>query len=334
MLSRVAQRMYWLGRHVERAENTARILDVNHRMSLELAYFSDLDVWSPMLAITRSKQCFETLYNDISEKNIYEFFLLSTENPNSVLSCIAKCREEARVMRERISEEMWEHLNRVYLEIQSITLQNVMGLKSSTFHLRIKMFCNAFHGLADNTMVHDQSWEFLLLGRLIERALMTSRILEIKYHLLLPDVNEVGKPLDLHQWQALLRSASAFEAYRHLYKAKIVPAQVIRLLLLNPHFPRSVHYCMRGIHAALCGIGASNEDQYGLYRSVEICLDDLRGGQIERQLTETSLKQNIERTMERCMEVDRQLHHCYFEMLSAIDESGQEHKMSVQQPQQ
>jgi len=334
MLSRAAHHMYCLGRYVERAENTARILDVNHRMSLELAYFSDLDVWPPILAITRSKKHFEKLYDDISEENVYEFFLLSTKNPDSVLSCIQTARETARIMREYVSEEMWEHLNRVYLEIQGITLQDVMGLKSSPFHLRIKTFCNAFHGLADNTMVHDQSWEFLCLGRLSERALMTSRILEIKYHLLLPEVSEVGRPLDLHQWQALLRSASAFEAYRHLYKAKIVPAQVIRLLLLNPHFPRSVHYCMREVRVALQGIRASNQDQYDLYRNVEIFLDDLRGGAMEKQLIDTGLKQNIELAMNRCMEIDRQLHQCYFETLSTIDESGRQHKISVQQPQQ
>ncbi len=334
MLSRAAHRMYCLGRYVEQAENTARILDVNHRMSLELAYFSDLDAWSPMLAITRSGQRFERLYGNISEKNVYEFFLLSAENPHSVLSCIQTARETARIMREYISEEMWEHLNRVYLELQDITLQDVMGRESNTFNLRIKTFCNAFHGLADNTMVHDQSWKFLRLGRLIKRALMTARILEIKYHLLLPDVSEVGRPLDLHQWQALLRSASAFEAYRHLYKAKIVPGQVVRLLLLNPGFPRSVHYCMRKTREALQGIKASNQEQYDLYRNVEIFLDDLRGGVMEKQLVDTGLKQNIEQTMDRCMEIDRQLHRCYFETLSAIDESGRQHKISIQQPQQ
>jgi len=334
MLSRAAHRMYCLGRYVELAENTARILDVNHRMSLEMAYFSDLDVWSPMLAITRSTQQFEELYKEISEKNIYEFFLLSAENPHSVRSCIQTSRETARIMREYISEEMWEHLNRVHLEMQDITLQDVMGRESNTFNLRIKTFCNAFHGLADNTMVHNQAWEFLRLGRVIKRALMTAKILEIKYHLLLPEISEVGRPLDLHQWQALLRSASAFEAYRHLYKAKIVPNQVILLLLLNPGFPRSVHYCMRQTREALQGIKASNQDQYNLYRNVEIFLDDLRGGAMEEQLAEMSLKQNLELTINRCMEIDRQLHQCYFETLSAIDESGRQHKISIQQPQQ
>lgn len=334
MLSRTARNMYQLGRLVEHAENITRILDVNHRMSLETSYFSDLDVWSPIIAITRSEESFGQLHEEVTETNVYNFLLLSRENPNSALSCIESAREIARTVREHISEEMWVHLNGMYWTLRESSIDQAMDLQSNSFNHQIRMFCNAFHGLVANTMVHGNSWQFLRLGRFLDCALMTSRILEIKYHLLLPSADEVGRPLDLHQWQALLRSVSGFEAYRRLYKAKIVPHLVVRLLLINPTFPRSVHFCLIESLDALKGIGATNQEQFELRREAATFADDLRSGVTEEEIGKLPIKELLENIQQRCEGIAARVESSYFDRLSVVDDRGRQHRMSVQMPQQ
>lgn len=333
MLSRIAHVMYGLARHIERAENTTRILDVNHRMSLERAYYSDLDVWSPILAISGSRDLFDSLYPEVSGKNVYDFLLLSEDNPDSVLCCLRAARESARIMREQISEEMWGHLNRMHMELAQVGLQQVVGKGSSDFNYRIQSFCNGWHGLADNTMVHGQAWLFLRLGRFLERGLMTSRILEIKYHLLLPTPDEIGRPLDLHQWQALLRSVSAFEAYRRLHKAKIAPARVIDLLLFSPHFPRSLRFCMGEVADSLANIGANTGAQSELHALVEGFLVELSGGKGDQLLTE-GIKAHLDAMQARCEEIHRQIMESYLQPVILVDETGLELAVGRQMQQQ
>jgi len=333
VLSRIAHVMYELARHIERAENTTRILDVNHRMSLERAYYSDLDVWSPILAISGSREMFDSLYSEISGKNVYDFLLLSEDNPNSVLCCLRFARESARMMREQISEEMWGHLNRMHMELAEVSLEQVVGKGSSNFNYRIQSFCNGWHGLADNTMVHGQAWLFLRLGRFLERGLMTSHILEIKYHLLLPTPDEVGRPLDLHQWQALLRSVSGYEAYRRLHKAKIAPARVIDLLLFSQHFPRSMRFCIGEVANALAGIGANTKAQRQLHVLVEDFLAELSGGKGDLMLAE-GIKLHLDAMQLQCEEIHLQIMESYLQPAILLDEKGRELAFGRQAQQQ
>jgi len=333
MLSRIARGMYELGRRVESAENVTRILDVNHRMSLELDYFLDLDVWSPMLAITDSRELFDSLYDDVTETNVYDFLLLSEDNPNSVLVNLRQAREYARTMRERISEEMWEHLNRMHLEMQAMELKEMLRKGSYYFNQRIQAFCNAFHGFADNTMVHGEAWQFLRLGRNMERAAMTGRILAIKYHILLPDSDEVGRPLDLHQWQALLRSVSGYEAYRRLYRARIAPAQVVNLMLFDPRFPRSLRFCIEQTKACLRGIGAHTDAQRDLLELVANFLEELEEDSGSRVLQE-GLKHNMEHIDMRCKQIQLQLFESYLDPMIILDAFGRNVALGMQAQQQ
>jgi len=302
MLSRIARGMYELGRCIEQAENITRILDVNQRMSLEHDYFSELDVWSPILDITGSRELFDSLYDEVSEEHVYDFLLLSGDNPGSVLSSLRLAREYARTMRERISEEMWEHLNRMHLEMQGLTLAQVMRRGSSDFNRRIQLLCNAFHGFTDNTMVHGEAWQFLQLGRYLERTLKTGRILGIKYRLLLPDADEVGRPLDIHQWQALLRSVSAYEAYRRLYHARIAPEKVVHLMLFDSRFPRSIRFCIAQVNQRLRDIGAHTEEQRALLSTVETLHVRLQHESGEQVLVE-GLQQQVVQIEEACFDL-------------------------------
>jgi len=333
VLSRIARGMYELGRCVERAENVTRILDVNHRMTLELDYFSDLDVWSPMLTITGTRELYGSLYTEVSESNVYDFLLLSKENPNSVLSSLRLAREYARTMRERISEEMWEHLNRMHLEMQDVELDEVLNRGSYHFNKRIQSFCNAFQGFSDNTMVHGEAWQFLRLGRYLERAVMTGRILGIKYHILLPDPDEVGRPLDLHQWQALLRSVSGYEAYRRIYRARIAPERVVNLMLFDSRFPRSLRHCIWNVRSGLRGVGLHTEAQKRLFALVANFHEELQEGNGERVL-EDGLQHHISHIEARCGEIHQQLTGSYLEPMIVLDAYGRDMPLGIQTQQQ
>jgi len=319
MLSRIARNIYELGQQIERAENIARILDVNRRMSLEQGYFSELDVWSPMLAITRSREAFDTVYDEVTEQNVMAFLIADTEHPYSIRFCLNEAREMARTVRERISEEMWLYLNRMYHDIQLPGKTD----RHDAFLIDIRQFCSAFHGLVDNTMSHGESWNFL-----------TTRILEIKYHLLLPSADEIGKPLDYHQWQALLRSVSGYEAYRRQYRARIDPAMVLRLLNLDPRFPRSVHFSIKQVSRALKSIGTVNKTQYMLLRETEYFLNDLRGGAALEQMQTMGLKDYLESVQERCDRIAEMIDLSFFNSVTVTLTDANRNLISVQIPQQ
>lgn len=330
MLSRIARNIYELGQQIERAENIARLLDVNRRMSLEQQYFSELDVWSPMLSITHSRKTFDTMFNTVTEEHVMDFLISDGSNPYSIRTCLIHAREMARTVRERISEEMWLCLNRMYQDIQ----HHGKSEHHDAFLIEIRQFCSAFHGLVDNTMSHGESWNFLRLGVALERARMTTRILEIKYHLLLPACEEVGRPLDHHQWQALLRSVSGYEAYRRQFKAKIDPFKVLRLLNLDPSFPRSIHYSIRQIADALKGIGSVNGEQYMLLRETEYFLDDLRGGAAEDEMMHMQLKDYLDSVQQRCDVIGQMINQTFFNSTHVTLTDIDRGRLSVQIPQQ
>jgi uncharacterized alpha-E superfamily protein len=328
VLSRIARNIYELGQQIERAENIARILDVNRRMSLEQGYFTELDVWSPMLAITHSREAFDAKYDAVTQRRVMAFLISDTSHPYAIRACLNHAREMARTVREHISEEMWLSLNKMYHVVTGRTDN------SRAFLDDVSQFCSAFHGLVDNTMSHGETWHFLRLGVALERAFMTSRILEIKYHLLLPSTEEVGKPLDLHQWQALLRSVSGYEAYRRQYKARIDPTKVLRLLSLDPRFPRSLHFSIRQIADALKGIGTANEAQYDLVMETESFLDDLRGGAARDELRSMLLKDYLESVQQRCYHIANMINEAFFNSVTVTMTDAQKGLLTMQIPQQ
>ena len=248
MLSRVADSLYWINRYVERAENISRFLEVSEAMALDCPPGS-AEPWLPLVDACGDRQRFDQAYPVGSPRDVVSFLLLDRDNPNSIVSCIASARENARQIRDVITTEMWEQLNDLYWSVQD---GEALWQEPDQEQLRnIRRGCQLFYGTTDVTLSRDQSWLFSQLGRLIERADKTSRILDVKYFLLLPAPTEVGGVLDELQWISLLRSAGAYQMYRKSMQQAIAPASVARFLLLDPIFPRSVRFCLQQINDTL-----------------------------------------------------------------------------------
>lgn len=241
MLSRVANSIYWLNRYIERAENVSRFIDANYHMTLDIPD-SASDQWQPLINTTGDHELFEKLYGQANRENAIEFLVFDRNNPNSIFSCVRSARENARSVREYISSEMWEQINTFYLMINDAAREVSMDLPHQ-FFFDIMNASHAFIGITDSTMDHGEGWHFGRMGRMLERADKTSRILDVKYFILLPSVDYIGSSYDNILWGALLRSASAFEMYRKRH-GRIDPRKIVEFLLLDINFPRAVHYCI------------------------------------------------------------------------------------------
>lgn len=242
MLSRVAETIYWMQRYRERVENTARLVMVNLALSAD-APKNIGDQWMPLIETTGGEDLFKSMGKEANAKNAIDFLTFDLNNPNSILSCLIKTRENARSIREVITSEMWVELNTLYLFIKKTSLDMKSFESVYGFFNRIVRQCQLVTGIADTCMNHSESWYFARIGNLIERADMTTRILDVKYFILLPSPKYVGTPFDNIQWSALLKSASALEMYRKTWN-KIQPDRVVHFLILNEEFPRAVASCL------------------------------------------------------------------------------------------
>ncbi|MEJ2699179.1 MAG: alpha-E domain-containing protein [Desulfuromonadales bacterium] len=243
MLSRVADAIYWMNRYIERAENVARFIDANFHMILDLP-LGAAEQWMPLVNTTGDRGLFEELYGEACRDNVIQFLTFDRRNPNSILSCLRAARENARSVREYISSEMWQQVNTFYLTVNEAALQGGGMDLPHQFFVDIMMASHLFVGVTESTMSHGEGWHFGRLGRMLERADKTSRILDVKYYVLLPSLDYVGSPLDNILWAALLRSASAFEMYRKRY-GRISPEKIVDFLVLDAQFPRAVHCCLK-----------------------------------------------------------------------------------------
>jgi uncharacterized alpha-E superfamily protein len=247
MLSRVAASLYWMGRYLERAENIARLLDVNIQLLIDFGSIDDQGVkehWVPVLRSVGDEEVFFQHYAKADSASVTEFMTFHRQNPNSVFSCVCAARENARQVRDQISFEMWEVLNEVYLFLQASDAQKVWRDGPGAFYDQVKRYSHLFQGLTDATFSRTEGWDFLQFGKYLERADKTTRILDVKYHILLPRATDVGGAIDTAQWQAVLRSTSALEAYRRFYVTEILPKKVAEFLVLSDSFPRSLRYCL------------------------------------------------------------------------------------------
>ncbi len=251
MLSRVANSIYWLNRYIERAENVARFIDANYHMALDVPGGAAAQ-WQPLINTTGDHELFAELYGETSQEAAIEFLTFDRNNPNSIRSCVRAARENARSVREYISSEMWEQLNTFYLMLSDAAQDTSMDLPHQ-FFVDIMNASHAFIGITDATMTHGEGWHFGRLGRMLERADKTTRILDVKYFILLPSVDYIGSPYDNILWAALLRSASAFEMYRKRH-GRIHPEKIVDFLLLDGRFPRAVHYCLTTAEISLHNI--------------------------------------------------------------------------------
>ncbi len=266
MLSRVASLIYWMSRYLERADNVARFIDVNARLILDMG--SESSQWEPLVRASSDEATFEKIYGQAyNEDNVEHFLAFDRENPNSILSCIEKTRENARTVREVITTEMWETINGLYHLVREAASQEKLDFQK--FCQQVHQCNHNFVGLMDNTMSHTEAWHFAYLGRILERADKTSRMLDVKYFLLLPGAR-IDSPQDALQWGAVLRSVSGFEMYRKIHH-RAQYRNVTRFLVLDEHFPRSICFCVVAAHESLSAI----LDILGIQSSAKHKLKDL-----------------------------------------------------------
>jgi uncharacterized alpha-E superfamily protein len=255
MLSRIADSLYWMSRYLERADGTARLLEINltHLLEAEDA-LPEAAEWKPLLVICGYESAWAELAGgrEANGPRVTEFMTREPRNPGSIRASLRLARENARVVRDRISKEMWEGLNELWLRSE----ERLERPPDPEYYRWLRSEVARFHGLTVSTMMRGEAFGFYLLGFFLERADMTCRLLDVKYHLLLPDLTLVGSPLDYYQWAALLRSLSGFEAYRRKHH-QLRPIDVADFVILDPDFPRSLRFAVDRMQQALIGIGAS-----------------------------------------------------------------------------
>lgn len=260
MLSRVADSCYWMSRYIERAETNARLMNVNMELMLDLEDSDATSVqrhWMPILATLEDQELFSKLHETVDADSVMEYVTFEKKNPNSVMSCIANARESARTVREQISSEMWEQLNKLYLYLRSPQARADYKHTPHDFYSSVLDGSHLFQGITDATMTHGEGWDFIQVGKFLERADSTSRVLDVKYHILLPSGERVGGNVDITQWMAVLRSCSAFEAYLKIHVGDVSAYKVAQFLSLHPSFPRSIRFSVDHLDRALHRISGS-----------------------------------------------------------------------------
>jgi uncharacterized alpha-E superfamily protein len=329
VLSRVADSIYWMTRYMERAENVARFVDVNLHLMLDLPVDTEQQ-WEPLVNTTGDRAVFDENFAEISRENVIKFLSFDPDYANSILGCAHAARENARSVREVISSEMWVQVNRSYLMVRRAAFSDfALMISPHEFFQQVKLTGHTFEGIMDATMSHGEPWHFGRLGRFLERADKTSRILDMKYFILLPDVTYVGSPYDNIQWAALLRSASALEMYRKKY-GRIVPKRVVEFLLLDPEFPRAVRYCVRRAEESLRAITGSLS---GTYQNAA----EQRLGRLAAELDFASTSEIMSRGLHEFLDdlqaelnlVGRELHDAMFALTPVPD--GQDHPQAQTQ---
>jgi len=313
MLSRVANSIYWMSRYLERAENVARFIGVNINLSLDMpAEFGEQ--WAPLVKTTGDSELFAQRYGEATRENVMHFLTFDRENPNSILSCVRHARENARSVREIISSEMWEQANRFYLMVKEAAANKSAFDNPNDFYSAVKTESHLFDGITEATMSHGEAWHFLQVGELLERADKTSRILDVKYYILLPDERVVGATVDNIQWAALLKSASALEMYRK-HSKQISPSKVADFLILNREFPRSIQSCLGRAAYSLYAITGSRRD--GFSNTTEKHLGKLLAEMNYTQIDEiisNGLHEFLDVLQNRLNQIDDSIYDSFFTM--------------------
>lgn len=313
MLSRAANSIYWMNRYIERADNVARFITVNMHLMLDLSVES-ASQWMPLVVTTGSREQFRQRFGDDAgtQENVLQFLIFDEHNPNSIASCVRAARENARSVRQSIPSEIWETINRMHLTVRRASTDDAIREAPYDFLEEIKNTTHLFVGLTESTMSNNEAWHWGSLGRLLERADQTSRIVDVKYYFVLPTIEYVGMPYDNLHWAALLKSATAFEMYRKRYP-RIAPRWVTEFLLLDREFPRSIRYCLIKAEHSLHAITGSPvgtfqnpaEQQLGRLRS------DLDFAQID-EIIELGLHEYLDTFQSRLIRVGETIFSEFF----------------------
>ncbi|WP_338844475.1 alpha-E domain-containing protein [Massilia sp. W12] len=306
MLSRTADHLFWMARYTERAENTARMLDVTFQAALlpqgnEAARRS----WQAVLGISDLQAAYDAAYDKVSGKHVLDFVVRERSNPSSIAACLSCARENARAVRGSLTTEVWETLNTTWLELNSQLSAGVMHKDPGNFFEWVKYRSHLFRGVLIGTMLKDEAFYFSRLGTFLERADNTARILDVKFH---AQPHAEGRdepdPRDFYYWAALLRSVSAFEIYRRVYRDVITPAKVAELLMLRHDMPRSLLACLAEVNDNLSRV--ANDASADTERFAGRLHADLKYARIDEILSE-GLHAYLTRFLERTFELGNRI---------------------------
>jgi uncharacterized alpha-E superfamily protein len=315
MLSRVADSLYWMSRYLERAEHTARLVDVEMQLWLDQAPSEGAGRWPFLMSALRMAPLAapEGVGGAQGAAEMIDILVFDRDNPSSLVSCIALARENLRHVREQCSSEMWEQMNRVYLEaMQSGRRENWM-LQSHAFFRAIKDGAHLFKGITDTTMSHGEGWQFIELGRYVERTDKLASLIGAHFARLPHPLDQSVEGGEYLEWIGLLRECAAFEAYCKTYTAEILPLQVAEFLLLNPDFPHSVRFSVDRLETALNVIGDLTERRAKMPARI--------AGRLRAQLSFSQIEEilaggahrYLEGVSNECAQLHAAIRHIYFD---------------------
>ena len=302
MLSRTADHLFWMARYMERAENTARLLDVNYQTSL-LPQSSEaaLQGWEGLLGISELTEEYLNKFDEVNARDVMSFMVTDANNPSSILSCLRAARENARAVRGALTTEVWETMNQTWLEFNRLVKEGAMGRDPADLFEWVKFRSHLSRGVTLGTMLQDESFHFQRIGTFLERADNTARLLDVKFHARNTEffgsgAGNEGKEVDFYHWSAVLRSVSAFEVYRKVYRNVIRPEKVAELLILRAEMPRSLVHCMDEVVRNL-GAVANDHSQETLRRAGRLRAD-LQFSRID-EITATGLHAYLTQFLDR-----------------------------------
>jgi uncharacterized alpha-E superfamily protein len=310
VISRVAEHCFWLARYLERAENAARILEVNHTLLLDF-HVPIEQQWRPILIISG----IHDHEPEATAEHVQEFMTWDRDNPFSIASSLYWARENARIIREVISGEMWERMNFYHLWMQGPGSRAAYRVSRVDFYAQVRRINQLMHGICDATMSHGEAWAFFQLGTQLERASQIARILDVKYHMLLPKVEDVGTPADNAQWLAILMSCSGYEAYHK--NARTVPVEpstsISEFLIFDELFPRSIHRCLWECENAAAEVAGTSKGRDPSEPEKKIAeLVEWLDQRTIHSLIRNGLHESLTHIVDTIHEIGNSIHHTFF----------------------
>lgn len=306
MLSRVADTIYWMARYIERAENTARLVNVNGHLLLDLPRRVRLG-WAPLIDITGSHDTFFARYEEADERHVVRFLVTDGANPGSILGSLQLARENARTIRDIIPREAWEQVNQLYLQARENASASQSRRRREDYLRQIILGAQTITGQLAGTMTHDEGYDFLRMGRNLERADMTTRIIDVRSASLLPELSDELTPFENIQWMSVLKSLTAYQMYRREMRLRVRRPDVLAFLLQERRFPRAFYHALCEVESCLHNLPHSEKPLEALARLQKKVL-----GAKPQRLRQDELHKFIDQLQLGLAKVHGQIAACYF----------------------
>ncbi len=310
MLSRTADNLYWIARYMERADTSARLLEVGSRISLIPSAHGYRSEWDSLLQATGMAAGFAAKYGDPVQRNLESWLFFDQDNPSSVASCITAARENGRIVRTALTTQVWDALNTAFQELKQLEREERSRLELSRLTDWVMRHAAMLRGAIDATLLRNDGFNFLNIGYYLERGDNTARLMDVKYYVLLPRVEFVGSGLDNYQWTTLLRAMGAHRAFHWAYGGEVTAAKIAHFLILNPQSPRSLITCVAGIANHLTRIARAYGRETGAQARAQAMLARLEGETVER-IVEEGLHEYLTRFIGESAGLGQAVHEAY-----------------------